>query len=115
MSSLLILLSFILPSTPPGDATAFIFVETSTIHVDSDEFYEIHKRYIEHQYLTKVDENILQMWVDCERGKTRGELYIDEPGCFASALYALEGRPVIIKGGSSIFFDKMKIKVEPFY
>lgn len=115
MSPLLILLSFILPASSHDSATAYIFVEPSTIHVDSDQFYEIHKRYIEHQYWTKVDPNILYMWVECEQGKTQGELYIDEPGCYAAAMYALEGRPIVIKGGSSIFFDKMKVKVEPYY
>lgn len=114
MNSLLILLSLILPASPT-DNTTYIFIETSTIHVESEAFFEIHKKYIEHQYLTKVDPNILEMWVECERGHIKGELYIDEPGCFASALYALEGRPIIIKGGGSIFFDKMKVKIEPFY
>lgn len=118
MSPLFILLNFILPpspSPPDNQAIAYIYVETSVIHVNSEDFYEINKRYIEHQYLTKIDENMLYIWIECERGKDCGELYIDEPCCYAAALYALEGRPVIIKGGSSVFFDKMKVKIEPFY
>lgn len=109
----IILLALMLP-LPDDEATAYIFVTDTVIYVESDDFYGIHKRYIEHQYNTKIEQEMKDIWIEAQRLKYRGELYVDDPDCFAASMYALEGRPVIIVGGRPLL-DKMRVKVGQYH
>jgi len=96
------------------DRTAYIFVTETVIYVESDDFYNIHKRYIHHQYNTKIEPEMMDIWIEAQRLKYKGELYVDDPDCFAAAMYALEGRAVIVVGGRPLL-DKMRVKVDQYF
>lgn len=97
------------------DRTAYVYVGDTSLHIECDDFYTINKRYVEHEYVTKVDDEIMEIWIKSAKFKVSGDLYIDNPEGFAAALYALEGRPIVIGGDVNGFFNKMRVKVEPYY